>query len=30
MKIKTATILGATGLIGGHLLELLKNDRDMM
>ena len=26
MKTKTATILGATGLIGGHLLEILKND----
>jgi uncharacterized protein YbjT (DUF2867 family) len=28
MKMKTATILGATGLIGGHLLELLRNDRE--
>jgi uncharacterized protein YbjT (DUF2867 family) len=28
MKMKTATILGSTGLIGGHLLELLKNDRE--
>jgi uncharacterized protein YbjT (DUF2867 family) len=26
MKPETATILGATGLIGGHLLEILKND----
>ncbi len=26
MKAKTATILGATGLIGSHILELLKND----
>lgn len=26
MNTKTATIIGATGLIGGHLLELLLND----
>jgi uncharacterized protein YbjT (DUF2867 family) len=26
MKNKTATLIGATGLIGGHLLELLQND----
>jgi uncharacterized protein YbjT (DUF2867 family) len=26
MKPETVTILGATGLIGGHLLEILKND----
>lgn len=26
MKEKTATIIGATGLIGSHLLELLQND----
>ena len=26
MPNKKATLLGATGLIGGHLLELLKND----
>lgn len=28
MLIKTATIIGSTGLIGSHLLELLKNDDD--
>jgi uncharacterized protein YbjT (DUF2867 family) len=28
MKEKTATIIGATGLIGNHLLELLQNDHD--
>jgi uncharacterized protein YbjT (DUF2867 family) len=28
MKPVTATILGATGLIGGQLLEILKNDPD--
>ena len=26
MKPETATIIGATGLIGGHLLEILKDD----
>ena len=26
MKNKTATLIGATGLIGGHVLELLQND----
>jgi uncharacterized protein YbjT (DUF2867 family) len=28
MEIKTATILGATGLIGSHLMELLKDDQE--
>jgi len=28
MKNKTATIIGVTGLIGGHLLELLQNDME--
>lgn len=28
MTSKTATILGATGLIGQHLLQLLQNDQD--
>lgn len=28
MKRKTATLIGATGLIGGHLLNLLQNDID--
>ena len=30
MSEKTAALIGATGLIGSHLMELLQNDEDFI